>query len=162
MFGPCSIVAGRPSPTYNFCISRSRGRAAEIAVTSRRYVVPRAEVSPRMPKPKPAFPSCILVIRLLPYSIESIYSSDSSTAPTRAFWGNVGPSDPFPVSENTLIAYLLPTMVSVQAFESSDVSEQAQDQRDIITQLVISIALGLSAFLGFCVGPIDRPSSYLR
>ena len=43
-------------------------------------------------------------------------------------------------------------MAAIWAQEDGKADDISHDQRDLVTQAVISIALGLSAFIGFCVG----------
>jgi hypothetical protein len=57
------------------------------------------------------------------------------------------------LTETPLMA--LATVAAAAATETGDDSrkwaDQTKNQRDIYTQLVISLALGLSAFISFCV-----------
>jgi len=43
-------------------------------------------------------------------------------------------------------------MATIWVRDKTGSNDLKHDQRDLVTQAIISIALGLSAFLGFCVG----------
>ncbi len=44
------------------------------------------------------------------------------------------------------------SMATIWVRDKTGSDDLKHDQRDLVTQAIISIALGLSAFLGFCVG----------
>jgi len=43
-------------------------------------------------------------------------------------------------------------MATIWMRDKTGSDDLKHDQRDLVTQFIVSVALGLSAFLGFCVG----------